>query len=374
MDLPQHRLPQYSGADALAKSNVTGDADDDDEEDEEELDGDDDGNDDDDDDDDDDEEDEEEHHHEPPASRNQGVSDREILGEDSDEDDPEQDKSTTPRCIQILDLNSRNPMISFDGQVYSCSWGKTIGTDLIFAAKGALGDSTRPVMRGDGFDLLTTSRIKLVGTPVILEPVNKGQTEVGNEATGQAPAATTANGVLQPEPTPAQPHPEPPQPDPFAALEANDAMPLRPMTDPASEAHMQERNAWLQRFAEIRRGRGEPVTIPVRSGKQMINFVPRFQEHNLAVGDAIQSRDGGSSGSGYTDNQDQSTVDVTRDVGTPPPSGALAPSTPRGPGQARAQVRGRGRGRGGRPRGRGRGRGTNDVVDILVGFNQGNNG
>ena len=71
--------------------------------------------------------------------------------------------------IQILDLHTRNPLVSYQGQLYSCTWGSTLGTDVLLEAKqppdvpNPYGppQSTDPVA-----SILATSSIRLSGSPV----------------------------------------------------------------------------------------------------------------------------------------------------------------------------------------------------------------
>ena len=66
------------------------------------------------------------------------------------------------REIQILELHSHNPVISYENEVYSCSWSDMIGTNMFFSMH--LDDPpTAPLRSTEDYDLLGTSRIKLVG-------------------------------------------------------------------------------------------------------------------------------------------------------------------------------------------------------------------
>ena len=46
---------------------------------------------------------------------------------------PDLAKSNDMNAIQILDLHTHNPLISYQGQLLSCRWASTIGSDLLFA-------------------------------------------------------------------------------------------------------------------------------------------------------------------------------------------------------------------------------------------------
>jgi hypothetical protein len=64
--------------------------------------------------------------------------------------------------IQILELQSYNPVISYQNEIYSCTWSDMIGTNMFFSEH----DEERqadPLSATEDYDLLGTSRIKLIG-------------------------------------------------------------------------------------------------------------------------------------------------------------------------------------------------------------------
>ncbi|KAK2798228.1 hypothetical protein FQN50_008926 [Emmonsiellopsis sp. PD_5] len=64
--------------------------------------------------------------------------------------------------IQIMDLHSENPIISYRNQLFSCSWADLVGTELTFTAPEER--STFPRLRHDqAFDLISANRAKLLG-------------------------------------------------------------------------------------------------------------------------------------------------------------------------------------------------------------------
>lgn len=67
-----------------------------------------------------------------------------------------------PSRVQILDLPSINPIISYQGQVFSCTWTDMVGTNMFFTQPGMSEDAETLRSTAD-YDLLGTSRIKLVG-------------------------------------------------------------------------------------------------------------------------------------------------------------------------------------------------------------------
>lgn len=72
--------------------------------------------------------------------------------------------------VQILDLHTSNPIVSYEGVVYSCQWARNIGTELIFTPHDPSSDL--PVLRnllGD-VDLLAASSARLVSKVLELKP------------------------------------------------------------------------------------------------------------------------------------------------------------------------------------------------------------
>lgn len=122
--------------------------------------------------------------------------------EDEDaEGDPEQDSlaANTPAAskpaatqkpqhtIQILELQSKNPIIAYRGHVFSCTWAENIGTELLFAEH----DSTNPLPTlrtlPNDLDILAACSARLVSNTVIMQPKSKSATEAKESAGKFAP-------------------------------------------------------------------------------------------------------------------------------------------------------------------------------------------
>lgn len=66
--------------------------------------------------------------------------------------------------IQILDLHTLNPLISYQNRLYSCGWTSTLGTDLLLTAPAP--EFSHQVLREQpNVSVLAASRIKLMGRP-----------------------------------------------------------------------------------------------------------------------------------------------------------------------------------------------------------------
>jgi hypothetical protein len=94
--------------------------------------------------------------------------------DDSDDNDADDDSNSaqlaaatkpTSSSLQILDLNTENPIISHRGAFYSCTWHDLLGTDMFFTPphQPALEASHAPLRTTNNYNLLGTSRVKLVG-------------------------------------------------------------------------------------------------------------------------------------------------------------------------------------------------------------------
>lgn len=89
--------------------------------------------------------------------------------------------------LEVLDLNSENPLIRLQDAFYSCHWSTDLGTQFYITKPGVVEEPLRP---GHVLDVVGTSRIRLVGKPV---SVSKRKGENATATVGSA--ATTAISV-----------------------------------------------------------------------------------------------------------------------------------------------------------------------------------
>ena len=71
--------------------------------------------------------------------------------------------------IQILDLHTKNPIISYENRFYSCYWASTVGTDLFLTSTDDP-NPCAPLQSHPGFNILGTSGLKIIGQPVQVVP------------------------------------------------------------------------------------------------------------------------------------------------------------------------------------------------------------
>lgn len=88
-------------------------------------------------------------------------------------------QEVTTKSIQILDLPSGNPIAAYGGEVFSCKWTDMIGTTMFLAHPQEVPLYESELATAD-YDLIGTSRIKLVGTKTKLTSSHQSSTESGH--------------------------------------------------------------------------------------------------------------------------------------------------------------------------------------------------
>ncbi|CAN8105891.1 unnamed protein product [Discula destructiva] len=77
--------------------------------------------------------------------------------------------------IQILDLHSDNPIVSYKGRIFSGSWASNIGTELIFGAHDEVAERELPYLKSlpGGVDLMAASSCRILTIPADLRPKHR---------------------------------------------------------------------------------------------------------------------------------------------------------------------------------------------------------
>ena len=162
---------------------------------------------------------------------------------DVDQAEEEPSLSGPEDRIQILDLHSQNPIVSYRNQMYSCEWTSTLGTDLLLTTPTP--DFPHPVLREmPDVSVLAASRIKLMGRPAQIAN-RHGAKEDGQQS---PPAPETSNTL--PNTDSAETH------IPFK-------IPLGPMT---SRARQKQAN-FLERFMALKAKKGEKDSVTISTQK-----------------------------------------------------------------------------------------------------------
>jgi transcription initiation factor TFIIIC subunit-like protein len=83
------------------------------------------------------------------------------------------------RSIQIVELHSQSPTISFRGNIYKCHWSTSLGTDMFFAKKpeATVEEEAPPLRSFDKWDLLGISSTRLIASEARLVPKRRKQFE-----------------------------------------------------------------------------------------------------------------------------------------------------------------------------------------------------
>ncbi|KAL2365502.1 hypothetical protein RJZ56_001523 [Blastomyces dermatitidis] len=88
---------------------------------------------------------------------------------DSDPDIQDHDQDQHQDQVQIMDLHSKNPIISYRNQIFSCSWVDLVGTEMTFSMPEER--STLPRLRQHpDYDLISANRVKILGQKANLIP------------------------------------------------------------------------------------------------------------------------------------------------------------------------------------------------------------
>lgn len=144
--------------------------------------------------------------------------------------------------VQVLDLHTRNPIISYQDHVYSCSWVDMIGTNMFFTQPGISEDyGVQPLLSTDEFDLLGTSTIKLVGHRAYMKKSSKKRArpeDDGEDYTNNAERA------------------ELPQQDPEGR-----SLGTLTRSNPKKNAQIKRQAAFLEKLMEIKDKRGHQDSV-----------------------------------------------------------------------------------------------------------------
>lgn len=268
--------------------------------------------------------------------------------------------------IQILDLHTKNPLISYHDRIYACNWASTIGTDIFLASLESLlaasgdGEKVTPIYNSSNVSIIGTSCINLTARPTTITP--------RNDAPQPQPSPTDPITHTMQVPTSLDPNPpQPPSP-------ANPAdPPLAPPSPTQSQPHKiplpydagntsRAQASFLESLMAIKASKGETDQVTVYATKQNHGTGWRVQRRLAEELEAAElEAHGGSGSSSNSSVDDEEIMDLAypdlpsmRSAGANATAGAAEPGE--NPPQALrpSDVKG---GRGGRPRGsRGRAR------------------
>ncbi|KAF7175339.1 hypothetical protein CNMCM7691_007930 [Aspergillus felis] len=108
-------------------------------------------------------------------------------------DSTESDNVPSER-VQILGLHTTNPIVSYQNQIFSCTWADQIGTELLFTRpetghepdlESAL-PQISPLRNGKDFDLIAANSVKILGRKAnLISSSGSGSTQVPSIQTSE---------------------------------------------------------------------------------------------------------------------------------------------------------------------------------------------
>ena len=162
---------------------------------------------------------------------------------DVDQDEGEPALSGPEDRIQILDLHTQNPIVSYRNQMYSCEWTSTLGTDLLLTTPTP--DFSHPVLREKpDVSVLAASSIKLMGRPAQIAN-RHGAKEDGQQSPPAPETSTTSANTASAE---------------------NPTLFKIPLGPTPSRARQKQAN-FLERFMAIKAKKGEKDNVTIHTQK-----------------------------------------------------------------------------------------------------------
>ena len=181
---------------------------------------------------------------------------------DQTPEEPEEDTSSSANNdrIQILDLHTGNPLVSYQNQLYSCEWTSTLGTDVLLTSPTP--EFPHPILREQpNVSVLATSSIKLMGRPAQISSRHTAE-----EVSTTAPESSGPN-TATPEET------------------ATAALPIKiPLGLTPTRARQKQAN-FLERLIAIKAKKGEKDSVTVYAQKVNQGTGWRSQRRAIEEGD-----------------------------------------------------------------------------------------
>ncbi|MCJ1477874.1 hypothetical protein MMC13_006547 [Lambiella insularis] len=162
--------------------------------------------------------------------------------------------------IQILELHSREPIVSFQNQIYACEWTSALGTDLLLTAPDP-SPPVPPLYEAPGFHVLAIPRIKLVGRPVDLIRRVDGEEVPESPPPSPAPIQPAIAVDTTPAPPSTTPSPAKPRSGIETAAHPQPPPPARVPVPATSSRVRQKQGRFLERLSAAKLARGEQDSV-----------------------------------------------------------------------------------------------------------------
>ncbi|KAL8897487.1 MAG: hypothetical protein Q9192_002545 [Flavoplaca navasiana] len=218
--------------------------------------------------------------------------------------------------MQILDLHTRNPLISYHDRIYSCNWASTIGTDLFLASPESLsaaqvdGKTVTPIYDSPNVSIIGTSCINLAAKPVTITA----------RTNASRPQPSPPNTTTEAEPSQKSPNPEAPPLSPIinpaqssAQSPPNQPQPPKIPVSDTADHNSRAQASFLESLIAIKASKGETDQVTVHATKQNHGTGWRVQRR-LAEEEQLAGQLGvlsNSDESNSNDEEDAEAMDLT---------------------------------------------------------------
>ncbi|KAK3718060.1 hypothetical protein LTR37_005486 [Vermiconidia calcicola] len=157
--------------------------------------------------------------------------------------------------LEVLDLDSENPLIRLQDAFYSCHWSTDLGTQFYITKPGVAENPLRP---GHVLDVVGISRIRLVGKPVSVRK-RKGENATATVGSTAATAISVDEDINELDAVGSAPEYTPTQ----AALSTkNQAARFTTARQQATDPAVKAQASFLERLTGIKQKKGETDLIP----------------------------------------------------------------------------------------------------------------
>ncbi|KAL8720431.1 MAG: hypothetical protein Q9225_002721 [Loekoesia sp. 1 TL-2023] len=199
--------------------------------------------------------------------------------------------------IQILDLHTTNPLISYNNRIYACTWGSTLDTDIFLTSPAALSvlphdSQITPLKSLPDLSVLGTSCIKLTARPVTITPkTDNPQTQRSpqsppintqpptNDCVIPPPQPTTTSTSALPSPTTHQLHP---------------SNPLKIPLNPSAPNSTRKQASFLESLMAIKAAKGESDQVTVHATKSYQGYGWRSRRRLEEMAEAMDLEEQGA--------------------------------------------------------------------------------
>lgn len=107
------------------------------------------------------------------------------------------EETTNMGEVQVIGLHTENPLVMYNGQLLSCHWASTIGTDMFFVKPDS--GTGHPLRSLPSVDLLSLGSAKLVAKVGVLQPRDDVVESAGAAAALQARESVNVSGDISTE-------------------------------------------------------------------------------------------------------------------------------------------------------------------------------